>query len=156
MPVLSAKKIWVVLQQREGQLHRMSREAITAGQGLAAELGGNASAVLLGSGLAELSAEVGGFDLEAVMTADDARLGGYTPGAYVGALAPAIEAAAPDFVVFPHTYQTVDFVPRLAQRIGAAIVPEVIGFEAVDGEMIFTRPWCRCRLGHRREYRRRS
>ena len=36
-----AKKVWVVLQQREGRLHRMSREAIAAGQRLAGAIGGN-------------------------------------------------------------------------------------------------------------------
>lgn len=134
------KKVWVVLQQREGRLHRMSREAIAAAQKLAAEIGASASAVLLGSNLADLAAEVAGFDLAAVYTADDAKLADYTPGAYVGALAPAIESAAPELVVFPHTYQSVDYAPRLAQRLGAAIIPEVTAFAAVEGELVWTRP----------------
>src|SRR6476620_9035750 len=112
-------KIWVVLQQREGQIARMSWEAIAAAQKLAGELGGadgaKAEAVLLGAGIGDLAAEVAKRDLAAVHVADAEALRTYTPGAYVAALAPAIRAAAPDFVVFPHSYQSVDYVPRLAQ-----------------------------------------
>ena len=52
-------------------------------------------------------------------------------------------------MLFPHTYQTVDFVPRLAQRAGTGLLPEVTGFSAAaagsgdaptgDG-LVWTRP----------------
>src|SRR5262249_10511996 len=44
--------------------------------------------------------------------------------------------------VFPHTYQTVDFMPRLAQAAGAALVPEATGFApaADGGGLEWTRP----------------
>lgn len=135
-----AKKIWVVLQQREGKLHRMSREAIAAGQKLAGEIGGETAAIVLGSGVASLAGDLAGVALSAVYVADDSRLADYTPGSYVGVLKPAIAAGAPDYVVFPHTYQSVDFVARLAQELDAAYVPEVIGFESAGGELVFKRP----------------
>ncbi len=86
------------------------------------------------------AAEVAKFDLAAVHVADDDALRVYTPGAYIGALAPAIQAAAPAFVVFPHTYQTVDYMARLAQGIGAGLLPEVTAFENGDGGLVWTRP----------------
>ena len=132
--------VWVVLQHREGRLHRMSREAIAAGRRLAGAIGGRAEAVLLGSGLDELARQVAGFDLAAVHVADAPALKGYTPGAYVGALAPAIREAAPAYVVFPHTYQTVDYFARLAQETGSALLPEVTGFEAGEDGLLWRRP----------------
>ena len=135
-----SQKIWVVLQQREGKLHRMSREAIGAGQKLAADLGGSVSAILLGSELGALQAEAGGYEIENLFTVDNERLADYTPGAYRGALASAIRSEAPDYVIFPHTYQSVDYVPRLAQEVDAAIVPEAISYEVVGGELVFKRP----------------
>ncbi len=135
-----AKTVWVVLQQRDGKLHRMSKEAIAAGQRLASAIGGRASAILLGQGLEDAASQVAGFDLDAVHVADDAKLGAYTPGAYTGALRPAIASAAPGYVVFPHTYQSVDYVPRLAQEAGAAIVPEVIDFESTGDGLVYKRP----------------
>jgi electron transfer flavoprotein alpha subunit len=83
---------------------------------------------------------VAGFDLAAVHVADAPALAGYTPGAYVGALAPAIREAAPAYVVFPHTYQTVDYFARLAQETGSALLPEVTGFEAGEGGLLWRRP----------------
>jgi electron transfer flavoprotein alpha subunit len=135
-----ANGVWVVLQHREGQLPRISFEAIAAAQKLAAELGGKAEALLLGKGVGLAAAEVAKFDLTAVHVADEDALRVYTPGAYIGALAPAIQAAAPAFVVFPHTYQTVDYMARLAQEIGAGLLPEVTGFEKGDGGLVWTRP----------------
>lgn len=136
-----AKKIWVVLQQREGELHRMSIEAIYAGQKLTEELGGGTvEAVLLGSGMAAAAEKAAAHDLAALIVGDHEKLADYTPGGYVSALAPAIRAAAPDFVIFPHTYQTVDYAPRLAQEIDAAVVPEAVAFATEDGELRFTRP----------------
>jgi electron transfer flavoprotein alpha subunit len=133
-------KIWVVLQQRDGKLHRMSREAIAAGQKLAEALGGSVSAILLGAEIEALGAELLGLELETLLVADHQALGNYTPGAYVSVLAPAIAAAKPDFVVFPHTYQSVDFVSRLAQEVDAAYVPEVISFAVEGGAIQWKRP----------------
>ncbi len=134
-----AKSIWIVMQQREGKLHRMSREAIAAGQQLAAMVGGTASAVLI-AGDDALAAEVAAYELEAVKVAASPALVDYTPGAFVGALGSAIAAERPDYVLFPHTYQSVDFVPRLSQEVGAALVPETISFEMVGDEVIWKRP----------------
>ena len=135
-----ANGVWVVLQHREGQFPRISFEAVAAAQKLAAQLGGKAEAVLLGAGVGLAATEVAKFDLAAVHVADDPALRVYTPGAYIGALAPAIKAASPAFVVFPHTYQTVDYMARLAQGIGAGLLPEVTGFEAADGGLVWARP----------------
>jgi len=132
--------VWVVVQHRDGKLHRMSWEAVAAGQRLAAQLGGKAAAIVLGSGVEALAAELSGCDLERVLVADAAVLGSYTPGAYAAALAPAIGAAAPRFVLFPHTYQSCEYVPRLAQAAGCAHLPEAIGFEPAEGGIVFRRP----------------
>ena len=135
-----ANGVWVVLQHREVQFPRVSFEAIAAAQKLAAQLGGKAEALLLGAGVGLAATEVAKFDLAAVHVADDPALRVYTPGAYIGALAPAIKAASPAFVVFPHTYQTVDYMARLAQGIGAGLLPEVTGFEAGADGLVWARP----------------
>jgi electron transfer flavoprotein alpha subunit len=131
---MAGERIWVVPQLREGKIPRVSWEAVGAAQRLAAALGAPApEAVLLGHGLGAAAEEAARRDLGAVHVADHAALAAYTPGAWIGVLAPALAAARPDFVLFPHTYQTVDFVPRLAQATAAALVPEATGFAREDG-----------------------
>ena len=95
---------------------------------------------MLGSGIGDAATQVAGYDLESVLVVDHESLAGYTPGAYIGVLAPAIKDAAPAYVVFTHTYQTVDYVGRLAFEVDAPYVPEVISFENADGEILFRRP----------------
>ena len=134
-------KVWVVLQLRGSQVPRISWEALAAAQRLAQELGGGkAEAVLLGSGIGDAAAEVAKSDLGAVYVADHEALKTYTPGAYIGALAGAIRAAKPDFVVFPHTYQSVDYAPRLAQQVDAGLITDVTGLGQGDGGLLFGRP----------------
>lgn len=137
---MSSNTVWVVLQQREGKLHRGSIEAIAAGQQLAARTGGGVTAVLLGENVGDLAAQAAAYELESLVVADHADLANYNPGAYVGVLAPAIRVASPAFVVFPHTYQSVDYVARLAQEVDAPYVPEVISFEDDGGQLLFRRP----------------
>jgi electron transfer flavoprotein alpha subunit len=135
-------KIWAVLQHRDGKLHRGSWEAIAAAQALAAQLDAEAEAVLLGDGsqgAGALAAEAARSALGAVRVADAPALAVYTPGAYVATLAAAIAAEAPSLVLFPHTYQSCEYVPRLAQATGAAHLPEAIGFEA-GPDLVWKRP----------------
>jgi electron transfer flavoprotein alpha subunit len=123
----------------------MAWEAVAAAQQLAALSGGKASAILVGSGVSALASELAGCDLESVRVVDRPLLAGYTPGGYVAALAGWFAAASPeerpDILLLPHTYQTVEFMPRLALAIGAGIVPEVLSFE-IDGSQgtVFKRP----------------
>lgn len=139
-------KVWVVLQLREGgQIPRISLEALAAGQRVAEALGGagsdtKAEAVLLGAGLGPVAETVAKNDLGAVHVAEHDNLKSYTPGAYLAALIPAIQAAKPDYVIFPHTYQSVDYVPRLAQAVDAALITDATGFESADGGLVWKRP----------------
>ena len=136
-----SKAIWVILQHRDGTLHRGSWEAIAAGHAIATATGGSVSAVVLGDDPSAVAATVAEqAAIEAVLTVSSPVLAGYTPGAYVGALAPAIRKHAPSLVILPHTYQSMDFYPRLAQAVDGAIVANVTAFEAADGEVVWRRP----------------
>jgi len=135
-----AENVWIILQQREGKLARVGREALAAGQKIAAALGVEAEAVVLGSGVGDVAKEAAGAKLAAVHVADHEKLADYTPGAYVGALKAALAEARPPLTVFAHNYQTVDYMARLAQELDAGLLPEVTGFESGDGGLVWTRP----------------
>ncbi|MFQ5351388.1 MAG: electron transfer flavoprotein subunit alpha/FixB family protein, partial [Thermoanaerobaculia bacterium] len=133
--------IWVVAQHRRGELHKMTLEALAAGQQLAADGGGELEVVVLGSGeAAGVAEELRGCAVSAVRVAEAESLADYTPGGYVGVLAAAMAAESPDLVLFPHTYQSVEYVPRLAQATGAALVTEAVSFSRRDGRLIWKRP----------------
>jgi electron transfer flavoprotein alpha subunit len=133
--------IWVVVQIRSEGIHPMALETLVAGQTLAAELGGSAAAVVLGGdGVTAIAGELTSWDLSAIHVLEDAALAQYTPGAYIGALSAAIGSGTPDYVLFPHTYQSVEYVSRLAYSLDGGMVPEATGFRVENGSVVWRRP----------------
>ena len=95
---------------------------------------------MLGDDLSSVGEAAAAFDLETIYLASHEALGSYTPGGWVTALAQVIEMASPAVVLLPHTYQSVDFMSQLAQRLGVGLVSEATGFEVVEGRIVWTRP----------------
>lgn len=99
--------------------HKLSLETVAAGQFLAEALGLPLTAV------------------------DPALLHGacatYTADGYTAALAAYLRSANPAVVLFPHTYQTRDFAPKLATRFGKALVSDVTKLRVEDGAIVATR-----------------
>lgn len=128
--------VLVVMEQRAGQWNRMSFEALAAGQQLAAKLGMECSAAVVGESVGPLAAEVGGKKLAKVFAVEHALLKTYTADGYVAALEQVVKQTAPAYVIFPHTYQVRDFVPALATRSGSVLISDVI---AVHDGPVFVR-----------------
>ena len=128
--------VLVIAEQRDGVLNTASREALAAAQ----QVGGPVRAAVAGAGLAAVAAELAAADVEAVVTVDHPDLAAYTPDGFVAAFAAVVEDAAPDLVFLAHTYQTREFAPRLAARLGRALVADCIGFRRREGRLVFVRP----------------
>ena len=135
--------IWAVGETRGkeagGTIKGITREVVACGQQLAEALGKPLEAVVLsgvGRGPAEAIADR---RLERVRLVDDAALDPYTPDPFVAALRQAIEAEKPDLVLFPHTYQVRDWVPRLAAALDAPFVSDVVGHRVEGGRLVLTR-----------------
>jgi electron transfer flavoprotein alpha subunit len=150
----------LVITERKGDgaWHRMSFEAVAAGQKLASELGVACSAAVLGesAAIAPLAAELATKKLEAVWAVGDSLLGQYTADGWVAALQQLLAEAKPKFVVLPHTYQVRDFAPALATRLGEVLIGDVTAIQIGDGQSgpIFMRQWMQGKLNA--EYRHRS
>jgi electron transfer flavoprotein alpha subunit len=131
--------ILVVMEQRAGQWNRMSFETLAAAQQLAGELGTTASAAILGNGLDALAAELAAYQLEKVYTVSHGLLAEYTPDAWSAALRQLIAHVKSEYVLFPHTYQVRDFLPKLATAGGTVAVNDVVGHRVDAGSVIFVR-----------------
>jgi electron transfer flavoprotein alpha subunit len=135
--------IWVVIEEKDGRVSRISFEAIAAGQKLAALAGQAVNAVVLGAKTESLAAEVAAKALGKVVRIEHALLAAYTADGFTLALQQLIEKESPNYVVFPHTYQVRDYAPKLATRLGQALIGDVTGFG--DGP-VFTRQLMQGRL----------
>ena len=134
-----AGAIWAVTQLEQGEPKGVSYETIAAGQKLAAALGKPLEAVVLGAGARAAAAKVAARKVERVRVVEDPKLDPYAPDPYTAALRLAVEAEQPDYVLFPHTYQVRDWVPRLAAALDAGFVSDVIDVRADGGEPVFVR-----------------
>ena len=130
--------ILVIAEQRDGKLNRATWEAIAAAQQLAG--GAPVAVAVLGKSIRGLAQELGTAAVAEVLVGEHGALEPYTPDAYAAAVIAAIEAAHPDLVVLPHTYQTRDFAPLLAARAGKPLITDVTGITGTGQEATFTRP----------------
>ncbi len=131
--------ILAVLEQRAGVWNRMSFETLAAAQQLAKELNTTASAAVLGQGIAALAGELGSKQLDKVYAVDHDLLKDYTPDGYTAALRQLIERVKPSLVLFPHTYQVRDFLPKLATALGKVAVSDVVAHRVAGGELVLVR-----------------
>ncbi len=133
-------KILVFIEHKEGNLNKVSLEAIVAGQTLGKELGLPVSAVIPGgANVGDLANQIAGFELEKVVVANNENLAMYTPDGYTNAFEQVIHATNPQYVVAAHTYQVRDFAPKLAARFGKEMVGDCIRHKTDGGKVTLTR-----------------
>ena len=128
--------ILVIAEQREGKLNRASWETVAAAQ----QAGGPVKIALAGGGIDTAASELAAADVAEVIAVDAAALADYTADGYVMALAALIETEMPDLVFLPHTYQTRDFAPALASRLGRTLITDVTSVKKADGGFAYVRP----------------
>ncbi|WNS81775.1 electron transfer flavoprotein subunit alpha/FixB family protein [Domibacillus sp. DTU_2020_1001157_1_SI_ALB_TIR_016] len=132
------KKIMAVGEIREGQLRRVSFETIAAAK--AAAEGGEVVGVLIGKEAGALAEEMIQYGADRVRTAEDEKLGHYTPDGFASAIIAAVEQEQPDGIFFGHTALGKDLAPKIAAQLDAGLVSDVTALEVRSGEVVFTRP----------------
>ena len=128
--------ILVIAEQRDGKLNRASWETIAAAQ----QAGGPVKIAVVGKSVDAVAGELAAADAAEIVQADHDALGDYTADGYVLAAAALIEQEKPSLVFLPHTYQTRDYAPALAARLGRALVTDVTVVRQQDGALVYTRP----------------
>jgi electron transfer flavoprotein alpha subunit len=120
-------KVLAILEQQGGRWHRMSMETLAA----ARELGTEVEVGVVGEDLGGLTAKI--------YAVRHALLANYTADGYTAAFEALIRKVNPDLVLFPHTYQTRDFAPKLATRFERVLISDVIGARIDSAGPVFVR-----------------
>ncbi|MDR1291937.1 MAG: electron transfer flavoprotein subunit alpha/FixB family protein [Clostridiales Family XIII bacterium] len=136
-----ANGIWVVVEQTDGKIRKVSLELLSQGRILADGLGDPLVAVVLGKGIAGMEAGVAPYGADKVVLIDDEELETYTTGAYTSALYKLIEREKPNVVLIGNTAIGKDLAPRLAQRLGVGMASDCVGVAPDDANLLsFRRP----------------
>jgi electron transfer flavoprotein alpha subunit len=132
--------ILVFVEQRAGQVKRASLEAVSEASRLAAKLGGQAHAVVVGAGVAGLAAEIGKYGAAKVYTVDDAKLANYAPEAYAKTVAEAAKKSDAAAVFMAATFMGKDLGPTMAAVLGSAVAADCTGVSVDGGKVVARRP----------------
>jgi electron transfer flavoprotein alpha subunit len=126
----------VFLEHHEGELLKPSLGVLSK----AAELGGDASGVVLGSGVRDLAASAGAFGASKVYVADQPELEKPLPQPRVDALAKLIRDQGFDTVLFAASVLSADVAAGLSARLGAGLNWDLTDLVQENGTLIGKRP----------------
>lgn len=131
------RSVLIVAEQDNGELRRVSWEAVAAARQLSPAR--RMLAVLGGSG-DRIPDQMASQEVDEVWAVEHPLLARYTSEAYTMALRQLIQELRPDYVVFPHTYQCRDFAPMLAAFFHKSVINDCTGIKlADDGQPVFVR-----------------
>jgi electron transfer flavoprotein alpha subunit len=122
--------ILIVQEIRKDKNTRAFQETLAAGRVLAGLTGLTLEAVGIGDPNNNLFVEFIGPPPATAHAIEHPLLDHYTADGYTLAFEQLIHKLQPAYVVFPHTYQVRDYVPRLAARFGRVLIGDVVSIEA--------------------------
>lgn len=131
--------ILVIIENQNGSIHRLSREAITGAQSLGDALNLPVKALVFGNNIQAVVDEVAACDLAEVIKVENELLSVYTAEAWTSTTQQMIDQESPGYVVIGHSYQVRDYGPKLSVRLKQPMLSDVAGFAVDGGKPVFTR-----------------
>ena len=124
-----SKNVYVVAEQRDGKVMKVSYELIGKARDLADALEQDVVAVLMGSNIAEAAGELAKAGADKVIYVDDAMLAEYVTEPYAKALTAVIKANDPEIVIFGASSIGRDLAPRVSARIHTGLTADCTKLE---------------------------
>ena len=135
-----AKGVWIIAEQRDGALRKISFELASTARKLADQLGVEVSAVLLGSGIEGLAAQLGKYGVDKVYVGDSPALEPYITEAHAAAAAKIIKENDPAIVLLGASVQGKDLSARLAGKLATGLATDCTDVKIADGKLLAIRP----------------
>jgi electron transfer flavoprotein alpha subunit len=135
-----AQGVFAITEQRDGELRKVSFEAVSEGRRVADGLGTELTAVVLGNGIEGLAEELKKYGADKICVADDPALADYTTDAYSNVLCGLIQSADPAVVILGASAQGKDLAGRLAAKLDAGVAMDCTAIKLDNGSLTYTRP----------------
>lgn len=135
-----AQGVLVICEQQDGAFRKISNEAVSEGRRLADSLKTDLTALVIGSGVAEMAGDIAKYGPDTILVADDSVLADYITESYVSVCAQAIEPRDPMVILIGASTQGKDLSARLAARLDAGLVMDCISLRMDGDQIIYTRP----------------
>ena len=135
--------VMIFVQQTDGEIAPVSLELLGKGRELAAALGTEVTAVLLGScSIQPLCGTLARYGADRIVVVDDPALETYMTEPYTRAMAEVVRRFMPDILLCGATALGRDLAPRLSARLHTGLTADCTGLE-IDPEtrnLMMTRP----------------
>jgi len=133
-------KVLAFAECRGGKLKKSSFECVSEAARLAAKLGGEMAAIVVGAGVDGIAAEVGAYGATRAIAIDAADLAHYNGDIYGAAVAEVAKAEGAAVVLFSATAMGKDLAPRVAAHLDAGYAADITGTSVEGGKFLARRP----------------
>lgn len=134
-----ANKVFVFLEQRNGQIKKSSFEIAKAAYDLASKLSYSTEAITIGTSIENLDV-VGNFGITKVTHFKNELLNNYSTSAYSEIISKFVQDIDADILLFAGTSMGKDLSPHIAAKLDCGLVIDCIALECQNNEIIATRP----------------
>ena len=135
-----AKGVFVIAEQRDGALRKVSFELASAARKLADQTGDEVSAILLGSGVEGMAAELGKFGVDKVLVGDNAALEPYVTEAHAQVVAKILKDNDAAIALFAASVQGKDLSARVAAKLAGGLATDCTDVKLDGGKLVAVRP----------------
>jgi electron transfer flavoprotein alpha subunit len=133
-------KVWVYIDQFEGQALGASWEVVGAARDIADQLGTDVTALVFGSQVDQIAQEAFQYGADEVLVADNDTLKDYRPEPYVSILSTRAKEEQPAVILFPTTTRGRELAGMAAIDLDTGLLVDVMDIEVQDGRVTATRP----------------
>lgn len=133
-------KVIAFAEQRDGKFKKSAFEAVSEAARVAAQLGGEAAAIVAGKGVEGIAAGLGAHGAARAIVADDAALERYNGDLYAKAVADIVKKEGAAVVFFSATALGKDLAPRVAARLDVGLAADITGTKVDGGKFMARRP----------------
>ncbi len=128
--------ILIVAEVQKGEIKKAAYEITSK----AKTLGGEVSAVIVGSGVASLAGNLAKFGADKIFVVDAPDYANYSTEAYVQAVAAVVAKVSPSVILIAASAQGKDLTPALAARLGVGSISDVVDLSMEGGKVVAKRP----------------
>ena len=138
-------KILCFIQTLDGKANNNSLESLCAAQKIAKNNSGQLHAIVFDKNVAD---QLKNYDLSSVIYINNSELNNYNPEYYLKSLELLNNEFNPDLLIFGHSYETRDWVPRLSARLDKAFVSDCVSVQ-FNSDLHFIRPIYQAKLNEK-------
>lgn len=136
-----AKGVWIVAEQRDGALRKVSLELASTARKLADQLGEEVGAILLGGpGVEGMAGQLGKYGVDKIFMAESAAFEPYTTDAHSLAIATVVKANEPSILLLAASAQGKDLSARLVGKLATGMATDCTDVKLADGKLVAVRP----------------